>query len=50
MLAPIMPDKTAQVLSILNAQGTLPVWGQLVSGTPLKVHPPLFPRIEVEKP
>ncbi|MDE2008466.1 MAG: methionine--tRNA ligase [Candidatus Omnitrophica bacterium] len=49
MLAPVMPEKTAAVLSILGAEDTKPVWGQLRPGTPLKSHPPLFPRIEVEK-
>jgi methionyl-tRNA synthetase len=49
MLAPVMPEKTVQVLNILGAQKLPPVWGQLKPGTPLKVHPPLFPRIEVEK-
>ncbi len=50
MLSPVMPDKTAQVLSILGAEHSAPVWGRLKPGTPLKTHPPLFPRIEVEKP
>jgi methionyl-tRNA synthetase len=49
MLAPVMPEKTDNVLYILGAQKTSPVWGQLKSGTVLKIHPPLFPRIEVEK-
>ena len=49
MLAPVMPDKTANVLHILGAENSKPVWGQLKSGTVLKIHPPLFPRIEVEK-
>jgi len=49
MLAPVMPEKTAKVLEILGAERTLPVWGQLKPGTVLKTHPPLFPRIEVEK-
>ena len=49
MLAPVMPEKTANVLSILGAGNTGPVWGQLKPGTVLKVHPPLFPRIEAEK-
>ncbi len=49
MLAPVMPEKTAQVLDILGAVDTKPVWGQSKPGTPLKIHPPLFPRIEVEK-
>jgi len=50
MLAPVMPEKTAQVLNILNAEKSLPIWGQLKPGTVIKIHPPLFPRIEVEKP
>ncbi len=50
MLAPVMPEKTDQVLYILGAQKSKPVWGQLKPGLALKVHPPLFPRIEVEKP
>ncbi len=49
MLAPVMPEKTANVLYILGAGKTPPVWGQLKPGTVLKAHPPLFPRIEVEK-
>ena len=49
MLAPVMPLKTAVVLDILGAAGTQPVWGQLKPGTVLKTHPPLFPRIEVDK-
>ena len=49
MLAAVMPEKTDNVLYILGAQKTQPVWGQLKPGTALKVHPPLFPRIEVEK-
>ncbi|MDE2027387.1 MAG: methionine--tRNA ligase [Candidatus Omnitrophica bacterium] len=50
MLAPVMPEKTAAVLSILGAENTRPSWGQLRPGTALQAHPPLFPRIEVEKP
>jgi methionyl-tRNA synthetase len=49
MLVPVMPEKTAQVLSILGAENTKPVWGQLKPGTVLKSHPPLFPRIDIEK-
>ena len=49
MLAPVMPQKTTQVLNIVGADGTSPVWGQLKPGTVLKAHPPLFPRIEIEK-
>ena len=49
MLEPVMPLKIATVLDVLGATGTVPIWGQLKSGTVLKTHPPLFPRIEVEK-
>jgi len=49
LLSPVMPDKTAQVLYILGAEKSQPIWGQLKPGTVLKIHPPLFPRIEVEK-
>lgn len=49
MLSPVMPSKTAAVLDILGSKGTLPVWGQLKPDTTLQSHPPLFPRIEVEK-
>ena len=49
MLAPVMPEKTSKVLEILSAENTKPEWGALKPGTVLKTHPPLFPRIEVEK-
>jgi len=49
MLTPVMPEKTAEVLDILGAANTKPVWGRSVPGTVLRVHQPLFPRIEVEK-
>ena len=49
MLSPVMPSKTAEVLSIISAVDTQPVWGQLKPGTSLKAHPALFPRIELEK-
>jgi methionyl-tRNA synthetase len=49
MLAPVMPEKTAEVLDILGAANTKPVWGQSIPGTVLRIHQPLFPRIEVEK-
>ncbi len=48
LLAPVMPQKTATVLDVLGATGTQPVWGQIKSGTVLKTHPALFPRIEVD--
>lgn len=49
LLEPVMPFKTKTVLEILGAEGSKPEWGQLKPGTALKTHPPLFPRIEVEK-
>ena len=49
MLAPVMPEKTAEVLDILGGSETLPIWGQLKPGTVLRKHPPLFPRIEVDR-
>lgn len=49
LLSPVMPEKTAEVLDILGATGTGSTWGQLKSGTKLKSHEALFPRIEIEK-
>ena len=49
LLAPVMPTKTAQALEILGATGSKAAWGGLKPGTQLQTHPPLFPRIEVEK-
>ncbi len=49
MLAPVMPEKTAEVLDILGAKDAPPVWGKLMPGLVLRPHSPLFPRIEVEK-
>jgi methionyl-tRNA synthetase len=48
LLQPVMPRKSGQVLEILGAQGTGPVWGGLKPGTELKAHDALFPRIEIE--
>jgi methionyl-tRNA synthetase len=50
MLAPVMPEKTAEVLDILGAANTKPVWGQLKPGTVLRIHPPLFPELKWRKP
>lgn len=47
LLQPVMPQKTAEVLDVLGAAGTGPVWGGLRSGTKLKSHEALFPRIEI---
>jgi methionyl-tRNA synthetase len=49
LLRAVMPQKAGRVLEILGAQDTGLAWGGLKSGTTLQAHPPLFPRIEVEK-
>ena len=49
LFSPIMPEKTASVLDILGATDTDSTWGRLKSGTKLKSHEALFPRIELEK-
>ncbi len=46
-LAPVMPSKTKEVLEILGAVGTNVLWGGLKSGTQLKPHAALFPRLEL---
>ena len=48
LLLPVMPSKAQTVLEILGAVGTEPVWGQLKSGTKLRSHEALFPRLEAE--
>ena len=50
LLRAVMPEKAERVLEILGAKGTGLAWGGLKSGTKLETHPPLFPRIEIEKP
>ncbi len=49
LLRAVMPEKAGRVLEILGAQQAGLAWGGLKSGTKLETHPPLFPRIEVEK-
>lgn len=49
LLSPIMPSKCQIVLDVLGASGSTPQWGELKSGTKLKSHEALFPRLEVEK-
>jgi len=49
LLSPVMPKKCLEVLDILGAASTGTKWGELKSGTKLKNHGPLFPRIEIEK-
>ena len=48
LLQPVMPCKSGQVLDVLGAQGSSPVWGGLKPGAGLKAHDALFPRIEIE--
>ena len=49
-LEPVMPSKAHAVLDILGATENKSLeWGELKSGTKLKSHEALFPRIEVEK-
>ena len=47
LLSPVMPERTRTVLEILGALATHPRWGELKSGTKLKSHEALFPRLEV---
>jgi len=48
-LAPIMPEKTNTVLDILGAVDSKTEWGGLKSGTKLKLHEALFPRLEIKE-
>ncbi|MCR4337009.1 MAG: methionine--tRNA ligase [Candidatus Omnitrophica bacterium] len=48
LLQPIMPVKAVEVLDVLGAVDSKPQWGLLKSGTVLKSHSALFPRIEVK--
>ena len=50
LLRPIMPNRTEIILDTLDASGTELKWGILKSGTVIKKHLPLFPRIKVEAP
>ena len=46
-LSPVMPFKTKEVLDVLGAMDSKVQWGGLKSGTPLKSHQALFPRLEM---
>ncbi|MEE8341433.1 MAG: methionine--tRNA ligase [Candidatus Neomarinimicrobiota bacterium] len=50
LLQPVMPNRTKIILDVLGTDGTELSWGILRSGTSLKKHSPLFPRIKVEVP
>ena len=49
LLAPIMPNRTMIVLETFGAEKTSLEWGHLKSGTKIKSHKPLFPRIDINK-
>lgn len=49
LLSPVMPSKTETVLDVLGALNTDADWGQLPTGTELKTHDALFPRLEMPK-
>lgn len=49
LLQPVMPNRTEIILETLDVSGTELKWGILKSGTVIKKHAPLFPRIKVEK-
>ena len=44
LLSPVMPNRTAILLDVLNAKGTNLNWGGLIPGNELTNHGPLFPR------
>jgi len=45
LLSPVMPNRTAILLDVLNAKGNDLSWGGLTPGNELKNHEPLFPRM-----
>ncbi|NOZ75954.1 MAG: methionine--tRNA ligase subunit beta, partial [FCB group bacterium] len=49
LLRPVMPNRSQQVLSILNAENSRLIWGDMKAGARLETHDALFPRIEVKK-
>ena len=46
LLSPVMPNRTEILLETLNARGGDLKWGRLKSGSKLKDHKPLFPRVK----
>ncbi|MEE9572038.1 MAG: methionine--tRNA ligase [Candidatus Neomarinimicrobiota bacterium] len=50
LLHPVMPNRTEIILDVLDTNDTELKWGILKSGTILKKHSPLFPRIKVDVP
>ena len=49
LLSPIMPNRTQTVLETLGATESGLDWGGLTSGIEIKLHDPLFPRIDIKK-
>ena len=49
LLGPVMPHRTEIVLETFDVQISELSWGGLKAGTRLKQHPPLFPRIDMQK-
>ncbi len=49
LLNPVMPNRTATVLEVLNTTGTNLTWGGLTPGNKLQEHEALFPRIDLKK-
>jgi len=49
LLHPVMPNRTEIILDVLGTTNSKLNWGTLKSGTKLKGHKPLFPRIKVEE-
>ena len=49
LLLPVMPSEGADGFEILGAAGTEPRWGELKSGTRIKTHEALFPRLEAKE-
>jgi methionyl-tRNA synthetase len=49
LLSAVMPNRTQEVLNALGNAGKNWSWGQLKSGTEIKKHSPLYPRIDIQK-
>ena len=47
LFSPIMPNRTKSVLDILNSKDKAIYWGGLEVNDKIKIHEPLFPRIEL---
>ena len=45
LLSPVMPSRTSLLLEAFNAGKSSLNWGELQSGSIIKDHSPLFPRL-----